>query len=250
MSRFLDSLDFEHEAVTHVQKDDSASNWELLGLELAKEMRYDDSIIAYSNAIARDPFKGILYRYRGHRYISERRFEEGVADLSFAARIIPDNWDVWYHLGLGYYLLGRYEDACKAYEVCYSLSYDNDSKTAITNWYYVTLKRLGLNDEAAHVLDGIPDVGYDVDDSEGYYEIVQINKGVVDKDSAFENLKNKEEYLQLLTIGYGLANSYAFDGNTEKQKEVLEYLTKSLTGSWKYAFGYIATEVDLKNMKQ
>lgn len=250
MSNFINTLKFNDETVEEVKKNPSEITWENLGLALARESRYEESIVAYSIAASIDPYRGILYRYRGHRYISVRRFEEGVADLVLASRIIPENWDVWYHLGLGYFLLGRYEDAEKAYEICYEMSIDNDSKAAITNWLYATLRRLGKDIRAQEILAAIPNDGFEVVDSEGYYELLKIYKGVLSKDEMFQVLKDKEDFLQVLTIGFGLSNSYALDGNEEKRREVLEFVTSVLSGHGKYAFGYIAAEIDLENLRK
>ena len=92
----------------------NADLWMQRGLALAGGFYMREAVEAYSRAIELDPFKGILYRHRGHRHISCWEFEEAAADFVMASRLIPDNWDVWYHLGLSYFLLGRYEDAAVA----------------------------------------------------------------------------------------------------------------------------------------
>lgn len=74
----------------------NADLWMQRGLALAGGFYMREAVEAYSRAIELDPFKGILYRHRGHRHISCWEFEEAAADFVMASRLIPDNWDVWY----------------------------------------------------------------------------------------------------------------------------------------------------------
>ena len=59
-----------------------------------------------------------LLRFRGHRYISTRRFDLAVADLEKAIALAPSSFDVAYHLGLAHYLRGEFDAAAKVYRSC------------------------------------------------------------------------------------------------------------------------------------
>lgn len=48
----------------------NADLWMQRGLALAGGFYMREAVEAYSRAIELDPFKGILYRHRGHRHIS------------------------------------------------------------------------------------------------------------------------------------------------------------------------------------
>ena len=74
------------------------------------------------------------YRHRGHRYISQRKFDAAIADFNKAAELMqgapiemePDGqpnkinkplsttqFNVWYHLGLAHYLKEEFDEAIK-----------------------------------------------------------------------------------------------------------------------------------------
>ena len=112
------------------------------------------------------------------------------ADFVVASRLIPENWDVWYHLGLSYYLMGEYEKAEKAYDRCYKLSDPKDNLAnfcAVTDWRWRTLMRLGRKDEAAKLVEAIPDGVDKVDptDDGGYALDCALYKGLVGPEAIF-----------------------------------------------------------------
>ena len=62
----------------------------------------------YTRALETAPADARLYRQRGHRYVSVRRFDLAVADLKRAAQLNDRDFDIWYHLGLAHYLRGEF----------------------------------------------------------------------------------------------------------------------------------------------
>ena len=52
-----------------------------LGRAQAGVWRYRDAIATYTRGIAIDPKHAMLYRHRGHRYITLRMFDKAVKDL-------------------------------------------------------------------------------------------------------------------------------------------------------------------------
>src|SRR5215210_7556621 len=52
-----------------------------LGRRLAYLGRFNDAIAAYTRGIERHPDEPRLYRHRGHRYITIRKFDLAIADL-------------------------------------------------------------------------------------------------------------------------------------------------------------------------
>jgi tetratricopeptide (TPR) repeat protein len=95
-----------------------------------------DAIEAYTRGIARHPAEARLYRHRGHRYITTRKFDEAIADLKRAATLVagkPDEIEPdgapnkagiprstlqsnsWYHLGLAQDLRGDFQAALASY---------------------------------------------------------------------------------------------------------------------------------------
>src|SRR5439155_9844842 len=106
---------------------DSADAIIWLGRRTAYLGRYREAIGIFSEGIRKHPDDARMYRHRGHRYITVRRFRDAVKDLEFAALLIrgkPDEVEpdgqpnarniplgslqsnIFYHLGLAYYLSG------------------------------------------------------------------------------------------------------------------------------------------------
>jgi tetratricopeptide (TPR) repeat protein len=114
-----------------------------IGRRHAYLWRYGQAIDWFTRGIARYPGDARMYRHRGHRDITTRQFDRARADLEKAATLIrgtadqvePDgaanpsgiprstlHFNVWYHLGLTYYLQGEYAKALEAYRACLAVS--------------------------------------------------------------------------------------------------------------------------------
>jgi tetratricopeptide (TPR) repeat protein len=209
-----------------------------------------------------------LYRHRGHRYISIRKFQEAVSDLEKAAALMegkpleiePDGqpnklnqplsttqFNVWYHLGLANYLLGNFEKAREAYLKCLAVCENDDSRVAVLDWLYMTDRRLGNDIGAESVLDGITD-SMTIVENESYYLRLKMYKGWMKPEELLEADPNDEDYdLSLATQGYGVGNWYLYNGDTTKAVETFE---KVVDGKLFAAFGFIAAEADLQRLNR
>ena len=225
------------------QDAENADLWMERGLALAKAALYRESVEAYSRAIAIDPFRGIFYRHRGHRLISCWRFEEACADFAIAARLIPDNWDVWYHYGLAYFLLRDYKNALRIYEQCYAISNTEEKLIAITDWLWITLNRLGEKERAAEYLDKIsPD--FDPGENGSYFMRLLLYKGLKSPEELLPS-NAKDIVVRTITMGFGLSNYYDVMGDRKKSDEVIEMVIKAGDEmELHFAFGYLAAKVD------
>lgn len=197
-----------------------ASLWIEKGLELRKTRHFKEAIYTYSKGLTYCPFECLLYRHRGHAYVNIGRYEEAASDFLMGTRLDPENWDCWYHLGLSYHLLGDFLRAKEAYEECWKISKDGDSKIACSDWYYMTCLKLGLKDEAHKFIDEVsPDIEYDDDFSGAYYRRVMAYKGVLDPAKVFEDALASDDHV-FATSTYGLAVKYEAEGNLEKAMEI------------------------------
>lgn len=220
---------------------ENADLWMERGLRLADQQLMREAVEAFSKAIAINPFKGIYYRHRAHRYLSCWRFQDACADFTLASRMIPDNWDVWYHLGLSHYLLGEYEAAAEAYDCCYRLSPSDDKLIAVTDWYWMTLQRLGRKEKAQEILDRIHE-GMEYGGNLSYYKRLLFYKGIVPEEELMTG-----ETLDVVTQGYGLSNYYRIHGDMEKANAIIDKVLAAGDESMWYAFGYLAAMVDKAN---
>lgn len=243
----------------------NAENIIWFGRRAAYLWRYREAIEIFSEGIKKFPEDPRMYRHRGHRYITVREFDKAIADLEKAASLIkerpdeiePDgqpnryniptstlNSNIWYHLGLAYYLKGDFANALRSYNECMKYSTNPDMLCATSDWLYMTLRRLGQKEEASKVLQPITKE-MNVLENHAYHKRLLMYKGELPVDSLL-NATNATD-LDIATQGYGVGNWYLFNGQPQRAKEMFE---KVLTGNYWAAFGYIAAEADLRRMQE
>jgi tetratricopeptide (TPR) repeat protein len=233
------------EAIQKVEADpENPEHLILYGRRLAYLWKYHEAIDVYTRGIKIHPDQAMLYRHRGHRYISVRKFDLAVKDLTKASELNDHDFDIWYHLGLAHYLKGEFENALWAYQNCLKSAQDDDSKIAISNWLYITLQRLGRKEEAAETLDGIKE-GMGVVENQSYYELLFFYKGLK-SEAEIEALAEVSD-LDMATIGYGIGCWNLYNNNTGKAKA---YFEKIMNGRYWPAFGFIAAEAELFRLKE
>lgn len=233
-----------------------------LGRRLAYLGRFRDAIEVYSKGIAAHPNEPRLFRHRGHRYITIRKFDLAIGDLRTAARLIagkPDEIEpdgapnragiprstlqsnIWYHLGLAHYLTGDFESALTAYREGMAVSRVNDDMlVATSDWLYMTLRRLKRDADARAVLEPIREQ-MDILENGAYHARLLMYKGQRTPESVL-NLNTADD-VQIATQGYGVGNWYLVNGDRAKAKEIFD---KVLAGRAWTAFGFIAAEADTK----
>jgi len=235
-----------------------------VGRRLAYLWRYQDAIAMFSRGVAQHPNNPKMYRHRGHRYITVREFDRAIADFEKAVSLIkgtPDemeadgqpnaagkprstlHFNIWYHLGLAYYLKGDYEKALNAYHECMKVSNNDDSVAATSDWLWMTLMRLNRKAEAAKVLERITPK-MDILENGSYHRRLLMYKGL-EKPETLLDPANADS-LTLATQGYGVGNYYLVTGNPGRAREIFQ---KVVAGPNWSAFGYIAAENDLHRLK-
>jgi tetratricopeptide (TPR) repeat protein len=243
-------------------KDAEAIIW--VGRRLGYLWRYNDAIAMFTRGIELHPDNPKFYRHRGHRYITIRQFAKAQADFEKAAQLIkgkpdeiePDGapnpagkprstlqFNIWYHLGLAYYLQGNYARAYDAYVECMKVSNNDDSVTATSDWMWMTLMRLNRKADAAKVLERITPK-MDILENGSYHRRLLMYKGLEKPEALLDTAKADDT--TIATQGYGVGNYYYVTGNTAKAREVFQKVTSG--GGWN-AFGYIAAEADLQRIK-
>jgi tetratricopeptide (TPR) repeat protein len=243
-------------------KDAEAIIW--VGRRLGYLWRFNDAIAMFTKGIELHPDNPKFYRHRGHRYITIRQFAKAQADFERAAQLVkgkpdeiePDGapnpagkprstlqFNIWYHLGLAYYLQGNYAKAYDAYVECMKVSNNDDSVTATSDWMWMTLMRLNRKAEATKVLARITPK-MDILENGSYHRRLLMYKGVEQPEALLDTAKADDT--TIATQGYGVGNYYYVTGNLAKAREVFQKVTSG--GGWN-AFGYIAAEADLQRMK-
>jgi tetratricopeptide (TPR) repeat protein len=220
--------------------------------------RYRDAIRIYSNGIELHPEEARLYRHRGHRFISTRQLEKAIADLDYAAALIegtddevePDGLpnalgipvstlhsNIWYHLGLAYYLSGDYERALQAYEERAASAANNDMMVSTAHWRYMTLRRLGRDTAAEAVLEPIT-ADMEIIENQAYHQLCLFYKGELEE----SDFDEEEPSPANAAVAYGIANWNIAEGDIDRGTQLLREIVAK--DGWS-AFGYIAAEADL-----
>lgn len=225
--------------------------------------QYRQAMELYTRAIDLAPGDWRPWRFRGHRYLSIRDFDRGVADLEEARERAPLNWDVAYHLGLAYFFAGRFDDAADEYLRCLGLADDPaaraaqsddfrscsqnaddvESRVAMTEWAVRATQRAGRPEVAERLLAGIG-TDLEVVENVAYHHDLLYHKGVL----TAEQLLNPgpDAPYRRETVGFGVANHLLVQGDTAAAEALLEELVED---PWWPGFGRIAAEVDLARLR-
>ena len=257
----LQKLDEKEKAYQENTNDVDALIW--YGRFLAYAGQYDDAIELYTDGIKRFPKDDRLYRHRGHRYISIRKFDEAIQDLEKASTLIegkenemePDGMpnargipvssrhgNIWYHLGLAYYLKQDFENAKRSYVECRNSANNHDNIVSSTHWLYMIARRMGDEQAANEFLEPITDT-MNVIENMSYHNNCRFYKGLITMDEwSPEGMDSSAGDAVLYAIG----NWHFYNDNIEEAKRIYESIIDK--GGWN-SFGYIAAEVDLSLME-
>jgi len=219
---------------------------------------FREAIRIYTEGIAKFPEDARFYRHRGHRYISIREFDRAIADFEKAAGLIEGKKDevepdgqpnalnipigtlhsnIWYHLGLAYYLKNDLSKALPVYERAVRESDNDDKLTSTTHWLYMTLRLLGKKEEAAKILAPIQP-NMNIIENKAYHQLCLLYKGVLPVDSLTGETGSASSND---AVAYGIANWYYYNGDHEKAKAMYEQVLKGKVWA---SFGFIAAEAD------
>jgi len=221
--------------------------------------RYREAIAIYSDGIKSFPKDARIYRHRGHRYISIREYDKAIADFEKAVTLIQGTADqiepdglpnaqniplsslhsnVWYHLGLAYYLTHQYEKAYQAYLKCRDSGSNYDNIVSSTHWLFMIQQRLENPKKADSLLAPIQREGI-VIENQAYADLCGLYKGWLSADSiAAKGAGSPSQD----AMRYGLANWHLYHGDTTEARQLMEGLMQEKAFT---SFGYLAAESDL-----
>ena len=84
--------------------------------------------------------------------------------------------NIWYHLGLAYYLKQDWDNAYRAYKNGFDAGRNDDNRVSTTHWLYMILQRKGDPEAAAKVLDVIS-ADMNVIENMSYHNLCLFYKG-------------------------------------------------------------------------
>lgn len=258
------NLDVAREAYTRNPNVAEEVIW--YGRRTAYTGEYKDAIRIYTEGIRKFQNDARFYRHRGHRYITLRCFDEAIKDFETAARLTKGEPDVieqdglpnarniptstlqsniWYHLGLAYYLKGDLDKAEKAYREAWKVSKNDDMRVATAYWHYMTLRRVGKAKEAAKVLETFAG-DIEVIENSDYLQLIKLYRGEAKSEELLSSISGEANSLGSASVGYGIGNYFLLNGDREKAIAIF----KKIVGGDQWAsFGYIAAEVELRRLQ-
>ncbi len=231
-----------------------------VGRRLGYLWRMNEAVEVYTKGIAKHPDYAPLYRHRGHRYISLRKFDLAIADLDKAVELIAGKADqveqdgqpnrmnmplttlkynIYYHLGLARYLAGDYRGAVIVWrEGGEHVRVLDDNRIAMIYWIHNALRHLGRDGAAKSELIPVAD-GMNVIENKAYYRLLRMYAGSIKPDAL---IPADTSDLDRATLMYGLGTWHLCNGDTKKARAIYR---KIIAGPYWPAFGHIAAEAHL-----
>jgi tetratricopeptide (TPR) repeat protein len=238
-----------------------------LGRRAAYLGKYKEAIKIFTGGIEKFPADVRFYRHRGHRFITLRCFDDAVKDFESAAKLVKGKADeiepdglpnarniptgtlqsnIFYHLGLAYYLKGDFKRALRAYREAEKVSRNPDMLVATTHWLYMTLRRLGKEKEARKAVEPIKD-NLDIIENADYYKLVKIYRGTLKTEELLKETGAETNTLSNASLGYGLGSWFLYNGRRDEAVKILRQITNG--NQWS-SFGYIAAEAELNRLSK
>jgi tetratricopeptide (TPR) repeat protein len=224
---------------------------------------YEEAIDIYSTGIERHPQDARMYRHRGHRYISTRQYDKAIADFEKAVTLIegredqvePDglpnsrniplttlHGNIWYHLGLAYYLQNDMDNALRAFSNRAVTERYDDNIVSGGHWLYMILSRQGKTKEAN---EAISEVTKDMDiiENGSYHQMCLFYKGLIpESDLKIDDPKSSSANV----LSYGLGNWYLYEKQDTARAKT--YYQELLENGNEYSFAYLAAESDWERL--
>ena len=212
-----------------------------LGVAQSGARQFREAIQTFTRGMAVAPNDPMLYRWRGHRYLSVREFDKAQTDLTKGLALDSTNYGILYHLGIVRFVRGDFARAAQMFTRAQPRAPEAGELAGSTDWLWMSLMRAGRKVEAEAMLARRPD-SLPVDNA--YARRLKLYRGEIGPEAVITPADTAD--VQAATLAYGLGNWYLVHGDTAKAKSYFERSVKS--GGWP-GFGFIVSEVELKRLK-
>ncbi len=214
-----------------------------LGAAQSGARQFREAIETFTRGLAVAPNEPMLYRWRGHRYLSVREFDKAMADLTRGYKLDSTNYGILYHLGVLRFLKGDFNGAAATFAKAQPRAPDGGELAGSTDWLWMSLSRAGRAAEAAAMLARRPDTlpttpGY------AYVSRLKMYRGEIKPEALFSPSDTAD--VQVATLSFGLGNWYMVHGDKAKAKAAFQRAIKS--GGWP-GFGFMVSEAELRRLK-
>lgn len=215
-----------------------------LGIAQAGIRDMRGAIATFTKGIAIAPNNALLYRWRGHRYLSVRELDKAEADFKKGLSLDSTVYGIWFHLGIVRYVRGDFAGAADAFTRAQPRAPDPGELAGSTDWLWMSLSRAGRGAEAKAMLVRRPDSLKVADQEYGYVKRLRLYRGEVTPERLITRTDTADT--QAATLNYGLGNWYLLKGDTARARAAFEKAIAS--GGWP-AFGFIVSEAELRRLK-
>lgn len=213
-----------------------------LGVAQSGARQFREAIETFTKGIVIAPNDPMLYRWRGHRYLSVREFDKSMADLTHGYQLDSTNYGILFHLGILNYVNGDFNRAATLFGKAQLRAPDGGELAGSTDWLWMSLSRADRAADAKAMLarhaDTLPaPPGY------AYVSRLKLYRGEVTPATLFSPSDTAD--VQVATLNYGLGTWYLVHQDTSNAKAAFQRSVKS--GGWP-GFGFILSEVELKRL--
>jgi len=212
-----------------------------LGIAQSGARQFREAIQTFSRGLAIAPENAILYRWRGHRYLSIREHGRAEADFKRGLALDSANYGIWYHLGVLRFLRGDFGGAATAFGRAQPLAPDAGELAGATDWLWMSLARAKRRAEGDAMLRTRPD---SLETANAYRQRLRLYRGEVSPDSVLTPADTGD--VAVATLSYGVGNWHLVRGDTAQARRWFERAVAS--GGWP-AFGFMAAEADLRRLR-
>jgi Flp pilus assembly protein TadD len=215
-----------------------------LGVAQSGARQFREAIATFTRGLAIAPNDAMLYRWRGHRYISVREFDKAQADLTRGYQLDSTNYGILFHTGVLRYIKGDFIGAATMFTKAQPRAPDGGELAGSTDWLWMSVSRAGKTAEANAKLARHPD---SLPTTPGYAYVTRLKlyRGVLTPLTLFAPSDTAD--VQVATLSYGLGSWYLVQGDSAKAKAAFQRAVKS--GGWP-GFGFIVSEAELARMSR
>jgi tetratricopeptide (TPR) repeat protein len=212
-----------------------------LGVAQSGVRQFREAIETFTRGLAVAPNDPLLYRWRGHRYLSVREFDRALSDFTLGNRIDSTVYGIWYHLGIVRFARGEFAAAADAFTRAQPRAPDAGELAGSTDWLWMSLSRAGRAAEARAMLARRPD---SLPIANAYTRRLKLYRGEIGPDDVFTPADTAD--VQVATLSFGVGNWYLVRGDTTRARTWFERSVRS--GGWP-GFGFIMSEVELRRLR-
>ena len=212
-----------------------------LGIAQSGARQFREAIETFTRGIAIAPNNAMLYRWRGHRYLSVREFDKAKADLTHGLSLDSTNYGINYHLGIVRFAAGDYAGAVQCFRRAQPRAPNAEELAGSTDWLWMSLMRAGRAADAKAMLGRHPD---SLPGANAYTQRLKLYRGETEPDKVFTPADTAD--VQVATLAFGIGNWYFVHGDTARARTWFQRSVAS--GGWP-GFGFIVSEIELRRLK-